>query len=69
MPGCDATPVLEAAVHDLDADAAFLSALVVLDGQGARFAAETARFDPLLLNDTAEAFGIIAPIGQPLLGL
>ena len=66
IASCHASPVIKAAEHDLDAVEAFLSELVVSDGDGAVIAAAIARLNALLLERVPEPFGIIAAIGQDL---
>lgn len=55
---------LQAAEHDLDAVAELVTALVVIDVQGAELAARNARLNALLLERVSEPFGVIASIGQ-----
>ncbi|OCC23630.1 hypothetical protein MB02_10695 [Croceicoccus estronivorus] len=63
VEGCEAPPILQPAEHDLDAVAAFVSALIVFDRQRAGVSARNARFDALFLKRVPELFRIVAPIG------
>lgn len=50
--------------HDFDPVAAFVAALVVLDGFAARLPARDAELYPSVFQCISEPVGIIAPVGQ-----
>ncbi len=58
------SPILQASEHDLDPVAAFVAALVVLDGFAAQLPARDAGPYPLAFQRIPEPVGIITPVGQ-----
>ena len=69
VSGCDAAPVLEASEHALDEVAAFVEALVVVDGLLAVVSARDAGLDVLLCERLAEPVTIVASVGDQPVGL
>jgi hypothetical protein len=64
VTGCHASPVLEAPEHYLDPVAAFIAALVMLDGFAARLPTRDAGLYSLVFQGISEPIGIIAPVSQ-----
>lgn len=67
--GGNSAPVFQSPEHDLDPVAAFVAALVVLDGLAARLSNRDAGLYPLVFQRMSEPISIVAPICQQPLRL